>query len=511
MSFLSNILNQILGGAKKKKAPQLPKYPETRPLKQHIPQPQIPDHELLDAQSRAREIIIEAKDEALQIKHQAEEEGRKIRTEALSLENRLAQKEENIDRKAQELENRAKKIEEGREDLVKKLAELEIIKQEQIAKLERAGNLTRDEAKKLILEAVEGRLKEEIAKKIKEAESEAHEEADKKAKQILVDAMFHGATDYVPEYTISTVKLPDEEMKGRIIGKEGRNIRAFELATGVDVDLDETPGAIRLSSFDSVRREIAKRALEKLIADGRIQPARIEEIVAHIKKEVEKIMFEEGEKLCQAVGVYNMPPELVSYLGRYKYRFSYGQNLIAHTLEETKIGVKLAQETGADVNIVRLGCLLHDVGKVVTEEEGTHVKLGVDLLRKFGIPQAVIACVEEHHEDRPFSSIESTLVYIADAISGSRPGARYEDYEEYVKRLNDLEALAKSFKGVKDAYAFQAGREVRVIVNPDEVDDATAITISHDLKKKIEEQIKNYPGQIKVTVIRELRAVDVVK
>jgi len=222
-------------------------------------------------------------------------------------------------------------------------------------------------------------------------------------------------------------------------------------------------------------------------------------------------MFEEGEKLCQAVGVYNMPPELVSYLGRYKYRFSYGQNLIAHTLEETKIGVKLAQETGADVNIVRLGCLLHDVGKVVTEEEGTHVKLGVDLLRKFGIPQAVIACVEEHHEDRPFSSIESTLVYIADAISGSRPGARYEDYEEYVKRLNDLEALAKSFKGVKDAYAFQAGREVRVIVNPDEVDDATAITISHDLKKKIEEQIKNYPGQIKVTVIRELRAVDVVK
>jgi ribonuclease Y len=323
--------------------------------------------------------------------------------------------------------------------------------------------------------------------------------------------MLHGVTDYVPEYTVSTIKLPDEEMKGRIIGKEGRNIRALELSTGVDIDLDETPGEIRLSSFDPVRREIARVALEKLIADGRIQPARIEEIVARTKKDIEKIMFEEGEKLCHAVGVYNMPVDLVIILGRYKYRFSYGQNLIAHTLEETKIGVKLAHEVNADVNIVRLGCLLHDIGKVVTEEEGSHVKLGADLLRKYGMPEAVIACLEEHHGDKPFSSIESTLIYVADAISGSRPGARYEDYEEYVKRLKDLELLAKSFKGVEDAYAFQAGREVRVIVNPEQVDDATAITISHDLKNKIEDQIKNYPGQIKVTVIRELRATDTAK
>lgn len=511
MSFLSNIINQILGGAKKRKVPQLPKYPETRQAKQHVPQPQIPAHELLDAQTKAREIIIEAKDESLHIKHQAEDEARKIRSEALQLETRLTQKEENLYRKTGELEANQKVVSEKQQEVENKLAELEKIKQDQIAKLERAGNLTRDEARNLILEAMEGRLKEEIAKKIKEAELEAKDTADKKARQILVDAMLHGATDYVPEYTISTIKLPDEEMKGRIIGKEGRNIRAFELATGVDVDLDESPGAIRLSSFDSVRREVARRALEKLIADGRIQPARIEEIVAHTKKEIEKIMFEEGEKLCHAVGVYNMPPELTSYLGRYKYRFSYGQNLIAHTLEETKIGIKLAHEVGADVNVVRLGCLLHDIGKVITEEEGSHVKIGADLLRKYGMPQAVIDCIEEHHEDKPFSSVESTIVYVADAISGSRPGARYEDYEEYIKRLNDLESLAKAFKGVSDAYAFQAGREVRVIVDPEKIDDATAITISHDLKKKIEEQIKNYPGQIKVTVIRELRAVDVAK
>jgi ribonuclease Y len=511
MSFLSNLVNHIFGGVKKDKVPSPTRYQEPSPSKPHLRESQIPSPAVSDAQTKAREIVIEAKDEALRIKHQAEDEARKIRQDALSLEGRLAQKEESIDRKLADIDARGRKLDERQHELESLKAELEQIKQEQIAKLERAAGLTRDEAKKLILEAVEGKLKEEVAKQIKEAETTAHEEADKKAKQILVDAMLHGVTDYVPEYTVSTIKLPDEEMKGRIIGKEGRNIRALELSTGVDIDLDETPGEIRLSSFDPVRREIARVALEKLIADGRIQPARIEEIVARTKKDIEKIMFEEGEKLCHAVGVYNMPVDLVIILGRYKYRFSYGQNLIAHTLEETKIGVKLAHEVNADVNIVRLGCLLHDIGKVVTEEEGSHVKLGADLLRKYGMPEAVIACLEEHHGDKPFSSIESTLIYVADAISGSRPGARYEDYEEYVKRLKDLELLAKSFKGVEDAYAFQAGREVRVIVNPEQVDDATAITISHDLKNKIEDQIKNYPGQIKVTVIRELRATDTAK
>jgi len=395
--------------------------------------------------------------------------------------------------------------------LDRRLAEVEKIKQEQLAKLERVAGLTRDEARRLILEAVESRLKEEIARRLKEAQDLAKQKADKKAREILVDSMLQGATDYVAEYSVSTIKLADEEVKGRIIGKEGRNIRALEQVTGVDFDIDETPGEIRLSSFDPVRREIARVALERLIKDGRIQPARIEEIVEKTKKDIEKIIFEEGEKLCHSVGVYNMPADKLALLGKFKYRFSYGQNMIAHTLEETKIGVKLAHEVGANVNIVRLGCLLHDIGKVITEEEGSHVDLAVDLLRKNGMPEEVIACVAQHHEDKPFSSVESILVYIADAISGARPGARYEDYEEYIKRLRNLEEIAKSQTGVVDAYAFQAGRELRVIVKPDEVDDTTAIKISYDITKKIEEKIKNYPGQIKVTVIRELRAVSVAK
>lgn len=470
----------------------------------------LKEAELLEARAKAKEIILEARDEAFKIEKSAEEETRKVRNEIYSLESRIAQKEESIDRKNSAIEEKGKIFEEKELEYKNKIAEIEKIKQEQLAKLERAAGLTKDEAKKLILEAMNLRLKEDKSKIIKEIESEAREEANKKAKQILVDVIQKSATDYVAEYTVSTVKINDEDMKGRIIGKEGRNIRAFEQATGVDVDLDEE-GVIRLSSFDPIRREIARIALEKLMSDGRVQPARIEELVQRVKSDLEKTMFEEGEKLCHEVKVYNLPPEIISLLGRFKYRFSYGQNLIAHTMEETKIGINLASEVGADVNTVRIGCLLHDIGKVITDEEGTHVKLGVDLLRKHNMPEEIINCVAEHHEDQPFSSIESTLVYVADAISGSRPGARFENYEEYVKRLRELEDLAKSFKGVKDVYAFQAGREVRVIVSPEEVDDAGAIMISHELKDKIEKTIKNFPGQIKITVIRELRAIDTAK
>jgi ribonuclease Y len=299
-------------------------------------------------------------------------------------------------------------------------------------------------------------------------------------------------------------------MKGRIIGKEGRNIRSFERATGVDVDLDETPGEVRLSSFDPIRREVAKVTLTRLIADGRIQPSRIEEFVEKTQRELERTMFEEGKRLCHEVKVYNLPRELVQMLGRFKYRFSYGQNMIAHTLEETKIGVSLAQEVGVNVNTVRLGCLLHDIGKVVTDEEGSHVELGVKLLKKYQIPQMVIDTVEQHHEDVPISTVEAAIVYIADAISGSRPGARYEDYEEYVKRLTKLEEIAKSFPGVKEAYAIQAGREIRVLVNPQDLSDTATEKLAHDLKLKIEKEM-TYPGTVKVTVIREVRASDVAK
>lgn len=505
MGILDKIINLFRLKRKDKKYEEKRYYRYQRPVRDYQ------EREIIQAKERAREIIFGAKEEAFRLRKQAEEELRRLKEEVYEQQKRLQEKEESIERRLGSLEEREKMLLVRQQDLESKITEVEKIKQEQIAKLERAAGLTREEAKRLILEAVENRLKEEIARRIKEAETIAKQEADKKAREILVDSMLHGATDYVAEYSVSTVKLPDEEVKGRIIGKEGRNIRALEQATGVDFDIDETPGEIRLSCFDPVRREIARVALERLIKDGRIQPARIEEVVEKTKKDIEKIIFEEGEKLCHAVGVYNMPADKIALLGRFKYRFSYGQNMIAHTLEETKIGVKLAHEVGANINVVRLGCLLHDIGKVITDKEGSHVDLGVDLLRKNGMPEEVIACVAEHHEDKPFSSIESVLVYIADAISGARPGARYEDYEEYVKRLRTLEEIAKSYEGVLDAYAFQAGRELRVIVKPDKVDDAEAIKMSHDITKKIEEKIKNYPGQIRVTVIRELRAVSLAK
>ena len=447
------------------------------------------------AEARGKEVILEAKDEALRIRREAEEEMRR--------------KNEAVDRREGALDERDKRLKELEDKISQRIAEIEELKKEQLNKLETAAHTTRDEARELILSQLRESLKEDIAKEIREAQVEAQEEADTKAREILVDAMRHGATDYVSEYTVSVVKITDEEMKGRIIGKEGRNIRTFETATGVDVDLDEE-GVIRLSSFDPVRREIARVALERLLRDGRVQPGRIEELVEQVKKEIERIMFEEGQKLCHTVSVYNLPAPLVALLGRFKYRFSYGQNMIAHTLEETKIGVALAQELGADSNVVRLGCLLHDIGKVVTDKEGSHVELGVEMLRKYGIPPRVVDCVAQHHEDVPFSTIEAVLVYISDAISGSRPGARCENYEEYIKRLTDLETIAKSRDGVKEAYAFQAGRELRIVVDPDNVSDASAVIIAKDVKEEIEKKV-TFPGQIKITVIRELRATEVAK
>lgn len=447
------------------------------------------------AEAEARVMIVEAKDEAFRIRRESEDEARK--------------KLEVVDRREGALDERDKRLKLLEESIGKRIEDVEKIKQEQVAKLERAAHLTKDEAKTLILDAVRDSLKEDIAHEIKEAHNKATEEADEKSKEILIDAMRHGATDYVPEYTVSVVKIADEEMKGRIIGKEGRNIRTFEQATGVDVDLDEE-GVIRLSCFDPVRREIARITLERLLRDGRVQPGRIEELIEQVKKELDRIMFEEGQKLCHAVGVYNLPAPLVAHLGKFKYRFSYGQNMIAHTLEETKIGIALAHETKADVNTVRLGCLLHDIGKVIMDKEGTHVELGVELLKRYGMPQKVVDCVAQHHEDTPFTSRESTLVYIADAISGSRPGARYENHEDYIKRLTDLEGIAKAHKGVMEAFAFQAGRELRVVVDPGSVDDATATIMASEIKKEVEEKL-TYPGQIKISVIRELRATEIAK
>lgn len=401
----------------------------------------------------------------------------------IALEKKLIEKEE--------------KLEQEKEEIIK-------LKDKYTRRLEEISSLTTEEAKRALLLEVEEKESQTISRIIKEREEEAKQTADRKAQEILVDSMRHGVLNYIAEYTVSTVKVEEEDVKGRIIGKEGRNIRAFEQATGVDVNLDEE-GIIRLSSFDQVRREVARRALEKLIKDTRIQPFRIEEVVLQTKKELEKIMLEEGEKLAHEAGVFNIPVELLTILGRFKFRTSYGQNLVVHTLEETKIGVHIAQEIGADANIVRLGCLFHDIGKVI-EGEGSHVKLGVELLKRFNIPDQVVNCVAEHHEDKPFSSIESIIVHIADAISGARPGARYEDYEDYVKRLTEMEQIAKKYEGVEDAYAFEAGRELRVIIDPGKLDDAQTVIIANKIREEATRSL-TVPGEIKVTAIREFRAV----
>ncbi len=353
---------------------------------------------------------------------------------------------------------------------------------------------------------------QDLAKRLEQAEQEFKLKASELAQDIIIDAMLHGATDYVAEYTVSTIILTSDSVKGSIIGQGGRNIAAFEKATGVEIELEEG-NSLRLSSFDSLRREIAKRSLEILIKDGRITPTRIEEVVAHTKLQLDMILVDEGKKICSACGVYNLDPDLVKIIGRYRFRFSYGQNLGIHTIEETKIGVHIAQELGLsapDIEHVRLGCLLHDVGKVVTEEEGTHVQLGVELLKKHGLPEPVVSAVAEHHEDKSFSSHVSRIVWVADAISGSRPGARYEPHDAYVKRMQTIEEIAKSFPGVSEVFAFQAGRDVRVMVSPDEVSDSDLTILVAKIRERLEKEAQ-YAGQIKITAVREVRATDITK
>jgi len=458
---------------------------------------EVVEKELHRAEIKAKEIILTAKEEALRIERKAEEEARKTTQEVIELEKRLKTKE-------LDLESIRKKVESERRRLQEEKRQLSEKREEILTKLEKIAKLTQTEAKDLILRGWEQKLKGEIAKKIKTAEEEIKNKADEKAKEILVDAMRYGVVDYTAEYTLSFITLPNEEFKGRIIGKEGRNIRAFELATGVDVDLDEEK-VIKFSSFDAIKREIAKISLERLIRDGRIQPQRIEEIVKKTKDEIEKIIVKAGEDLCHRVGIYSLPLEIVRLLGRFKYRYSYGQNMILHTLEETKIGVALAHELKADLDVVKLSCLLHDIGKVITDKEGTHIQLGIDLLKKYRLPQKVIDCVASHHEDVPFNSVEAVIVYIADAASGGRPGARHEDFEEYSKRIKTIEDVAKTKKGVCDAYALQAGRELRVIVKSEEMSDEETTILAQKIQEEIEQKFPTFPGQVKITVIREFR------
>ncbi|MBI2051700.1 ribonuclease Y [Candidatus Roizmanbacteria bacterium] len=429
---------------------------------------------------------------------QPDEQARKTIEEALEIEKRIAETEKHIEER-----ERALKEESQRTQRLQK--ELEEQREKLLKKLEAVSKMSQDELKRELLSLWEDKMQSEIAKRIRQSEEEIQAKTQEKAKEILLDAMRHGATDYVAEYTLTTVTLPSEDFKGRIIGKDGRNIRAFELATGIDVDLEEE-GVIKLSSFDAVKREIARVSLEQLIKDGRIQPQRIEEVVVKTKKEIERSIFQAGEELAHRVGVYNLPNEILTALGKFKYRYSYGQNMIIHTLEETKIGVALAHELKCDVDVVRLGCLFHDIGKVITDKEGSHVELGVEFLKKHGFPQKVIGCVASHHEDIPFPSVEAVIVYIADAVSGGRPGARHEDFDQYLKRIKTIEDVAKTKQGVREAYALQAGRELRVIVKPEEITDDEATVLAQKIKEELEQKFDVFPGQIKVTIIREFRA-----
>jgi ribonuclease Y len=422
----------------------------------------------------------------------------------------LKEREKELDKRLQSMDDREdylrkkeEKIEAKNERIEKREQKLKELIDEEEKKLEELAELSKAEARKRLKQMTEKDLVEWKAKKIRETKDQIKSEEDEIAQEIVLDSIRHGVVDWVAEYTVSTINLKNDDIKGRIIGREGRNIRAFERATGVDLELDET-NTVRLSSFDPVRREIAKKSLQKLIKDTRIQPSRIEEIVEQTKNQMEKVLMDEGKKICQEVGVYHLPTDLVRLIGKFKYRFSHGQNLAQHTIEETKIGVQVAHELNADVKTVRLGCLLHDVGKVI-EGEGSHVDLGVDLLKRYQIPEEVIAAVAEHHEDKPFSSPESIIVWIADAASGSRPGARYEAHEKYLERMDNIEEIVSSYDGVEDVACYQAGREVRVMVDPEKISDDELTVLVHDIAKKLEEETK-WAGQIRVTAIRERRA-----
>ncbi|MEX0895431.1 MAG: ribonuclease Y [Patescibacteria group bacterium] len=467
-----------------------------------------PSESMREAEAKAREIMVEAKAEALALRSKAERETKEQARQLDEQQRSLSEKLDRLDERLSHMDKKEVEIQSERDEILKAKKELKQQQEKLFTQLEDTANLTREEARKQLLDSLDSALLKEKAQLIRQREEEAKAESSEKVQEILIDAMKHGATDYVPEYTVSVVELPSEDAKGKIIGKSGRNINAFERSTGVDVDLDTSPTEVRLSSFDPVRREIARISLERLIKDGRIQPSRIEEVVAKVKTEIEKTMFEAGKKLCHEIGIYNLPIDLVKMIGKFKFRFSYGQNLIAHTLEETKIGMKLASELGIDVNVVKLGCLLHDIGKVSEEAEGSHVELGVKIAKRFNLPQPVIDAIAQHHEDEPFSGPEQMVVYIADAISGARPGARYENYDEYVKRLQALEEVAMQHDIVKQAYAIQAGREVRVILQPEKTKDDDVTLISG----KIRDEIKNtmtYPGTVTVTVIREVRGQEV--
>lgn len=468
-----------------------------------------------DAQRKAeavkKETVLEAKEEIHTLRTEFDRETKERRSEVQRVERRLAQREETLDKKMASVEAKDEQINKKLKEVSKRKEDIDQMFADQVAQLEKISGLTIDEAKSLLLEKVEQETRRDMAVYVREIEYKAKEEADKKSREIIATAIQKYAADHVAENTVSVVSLPNDEMKGRIIGREGRNIRALETATGIDLIIDDTPEAVILSGFDPIRREVARIALEKLIIDGRIHPARIEEMVKKARKEVEKEIRDAGEQAAFDTGIHNLHPEIIKLLGRLKYRTSYGQNVLKHSLEVAHLSAVMAAELGANVKLAKRGGLLHDIGKAVDHEvEGPHIQIGADLAKKYREANDVIHCIQAHHGDIEAQTVEAVLVQSADAISAARPGARRETLENYIKRLEALEEIANSFAGVEKCFAIQAGREVRILVKPEDVDDAGMHLMAKDIVKKIEKDL-DYPGQIKVNVIRETRSIDFAK
>ncbi len=472
---------------------------------------EIIDEALKTAETKKREGLLEIKEESIRTKNELDKEIKERRAETQRYERRIQQKEENIDKKADAIEKKEASLIAKEEELSKQKEDIARLNEQRLQELERISGLTSEQAKDYLLKIVEDEVKHESAMLIKEMESKAKEEADKKAKEYVVTAIQRCAADHVSETTISVVQLPNDEMKGRIIGREGRNIRTLETLTGVDLIIDDTPEAVILSGFDPIRREVARIALEKLIVDGRIHPARIEEMVEKAQKEVEVMIKEEGEAATLEVGVHGIHPELIRLLGKMKFRTSYGQNALRHSIEVAQLSGLLASEMGLDVRMAKRAGLLHDIGKAVDHEmEGSHIQLGVELCRKYKESPIVINAVESHHGDVEPQSLIACIVQAADTISAARPGARRETLETYTSRLRQLEDITNNFKGVDKSFAIQAGREIRVMVVPDQISDSDMILLARDISKQIESELE-YPGQIKVNVIRESRVIDYAK
>lgn len=466
---------------------------------------------LAEAESRQKELLLEVKEETLKLRNDVEVEIRERRAETARMEQRLAQKEENLDRKIEALDRRDQQVRDRETQVERLRTEAEEMRQRQAGELERTANLTRDEARDQLMAAVEVEIRDEASRKVREIEKEVEATAGIRARKILATAIQRYTSEVTAESTVSVVQIPSDDMKGRIIGREGRNIRAIEAATGVDLIIDDTPDAVTVSAFDPVRREIARQALSMLVQDGRIHPTRIEEAVAKAKRDVEATMQEAAEAAAVEAGVLNLHPEVLKVFGRLRYRTSYGQNVMRHSVETGHIAAMIAREIGADQDVARAGGFLHDLGKAVDHEvEGTHAIIGADIARRFKVREAVAHCIEAHHEEVEPRSVEAVIVMMADSISGGRPGARRESLEAYIRRLETLENIAKQFKGVESAFAIQAGREVRIIVRPEQIDDLQAMRIARDVSQQIEETME-YPGQIKVTVIRETRATEIAR